>query len=392
MKKAVLLATSLCAFASTAHAQSSVVLYGVIDEGVTFNNNVAATTPGSGGRKFYLDSLNGIYGSRWGLKGTEDLGGGMHALFTLESGINLNSGALGQGGLEFGRQAFVGIGSSRYGDVTLGRQYDSVVLYVQPVTIQGYLGSQIFQHPGDFDNTANSLRTNNVIRYASPNIKGLTFGAEWSVGGVPGNVTAGGGYSMGAAYANGPVTLGAGFMYFKNPTGTSPSTGFFTGNGSGTQLIGALNKGYASASSYQVAIGGATYSFGPVVTGVSYSNVQYGGISALEGATARFSNVDVGVKWSLTPTFLVGAAYDYAKGSSVTTADGASIGNQHFNQVSLIADYFLSKRTDVYVEGAFQKASGVSSTGAAAVADIGNAGDSSGSTQTLVRLALRHKF
>jgi predicted porin len=130
MKKAILVAASLCAYGPVAHAQTSVVLYGVIDEGIMFNNNVAASTPGTGGRKFYLDSLNGIYGSRWGLKGTEDLGDGMHAVFMVESGINLNNGALGQGGLEFGRQAFIGIGSSRYGDVTLGRQYDSVVLYV----------------------------------------------------------------------------------------------------------------------------------------------------------------------------------------------------------------------------------------------------------------------
>jgi predicted porin len=57
-----------------------------------------------------------------------------------------------------------------------------------------------------------------------------------------------------------------------------------------------------------------------------------------------------------------------------------------------VADYFLSNRTDVYAEGSFQQASGASSTGGAAVADIGNLGDSSNSRQAVVRLALRHKF
>jgi len=57
-----------------------------------------------------------------------------------------------------------------------------------------------------------------------------------------------------------------------------------------------------------------------------------------------------------------------------------------------MADYFLSKRTDVYAEASFQKAAGTSSTGGAAVADIGNIGDSSNNRQALVRLALRHKF
>jgi predicted porin len=392
MKKTLLAIGTLSSFATVAHAQSSVTLYGIIDEAIMFNSNVTAAGLPAGGHKVYLESLNGPYGSRWGLKGAEDLGGGTKAIFTLESGINLNNGALAQGGLQFGRQAFVGLSDARYGTVTLGRQYDSVVNYAQAVTAPGYLAGEPFQHPGDLDNTANSLRTNNAIRYASPNIRGLTFGAELSLGGIPGNITGGGGYSAGAAYANGSVTLGLAYLYFKNPTSSSAGAGFFTSNGSGTQLIGILNKGYATASSYQVAIAGGTYMLGSVLIGVSYSNVQYGGISALGGATAKFNNAEVGMKWTLTPTLYVGAAYNYTKGSNVAAANGQNVGNQHFNQFSLMVDYSLSKRTDLYVEGAYQKASGVSSTGAAAVADIGNAGDSSNSHQTLLRAGIRHKF
>ncbi len=392
MKRTLFAISAFCAFATSAHAQSSVILYGVIDEGIMFNNNATTAELPAGGRKVYMDSLNGLYGSRWGLKGSEDLGGGTRAIFTLESGINLNSGALGQGGLEFGRQAFVGLSNTRYGDLTMGRQYDSVVLYAQSVTIQGYLGSEIFQHPGDLDNTANSLRTNNAIRYASPNFKGLAFGAELSLGGVPGNISGSGGYSAGVSYVNGPLSLAAAYLYFKNPTSGTASAGFFTSNGSGTQLTGVLNKGYATASSYQVAIGGATYAIGPTLIGVSYSNIQYGGISALGGTTAKFNNVDVGVKLTLAPALYVGAAYDYTKGKNIAAQNGENIGNQHFNQFSLIADYALSKRTDVYIEGAYQKAAGTSSTGGAAVANIGNAGDSSNTSQTLLRIAMRHKF
>ncbi|WP_407669024.1 porin [Paraburkholderia mimosarum] len=54
---------------------------------------------------------------------------------------------------------------------------------------------------------------------------------------------------------------------------------------------------------------------------------------------------------SATSAFSLGAAYDYAKGNDVHTPDGASVGNQHFNRVSVMADYFLSKRTDLYAEG-----------------------------------------
>ena len=392
MKKILLASAIASLFSVTAHAQSSVTLYGILDEGVQFSSNAKNSVGGTnvGGRQVALDSTSGEQGSRWGLKGAEDLGGGLQAVFTLESGINLNTGALGQGGTEFGRQAFVGLSSSQYGAVTLGRQYDSVVTYAQPVASVGYAGSSsLAEHPGDLDNTNNSLRTNNTIKYASPNFSGLTFGAEVSLGGQAGNVTAGGGYNAGAAYSNGPVTLGAAYTYFKDPTGAA-GAGLFTDNTSGsTSLSGVLNSGYVTATSYQDAIVGGKYSIGPATFGVSYSNIQYGNITAQNGAAARFNNVDAGLTWTFTPTFSTSLAYDYLKGSSV---NGVDLGNQHFNQLSLLADYTLSKRTDVYVAGSLQKASGTNSQGGAAVADIGNLGDSSNDRQAMVRVALRTKF
>ena len=101
------------------YAQSSVTLYGIIDEGVNYNSN-------ANGNRLYNLSSGVFQGSRWGLRGKEDLGGGLGAIFVLENGFDVNTGRLGQGGLLFGRQAYVGI-SSPYGTVTFGRQYDSVV-------------------------------------------------------------------------------------------------------------------------------------------------------------------------------------------------------------------------------------------------------------------------
>ena len=393
MKKILLASAIASLFSVAAHAQSSVTLYGIIDEGVQFNSNAKNTVNGAnvGGRQVALDSTSGLNGSRWGLKGAEDLGGGLKAIFTLESGVNLNNGAFGQGSTPFGRQAFVGLSSTQFGTLTLGRQYDEVVTFVQPVTSTGYLGgSNLISHPGDLDNLNNTLRTNNTIKYATPSFNGLTAGVEVSLGGQAGNVSASSGYSAGLAYANGPITLGAGYNYFKNPTGTAGSTGLFTDNVSGTSsLSGVLNSNYQTASSYQVAAAGGTYSIGPATIGVSYSNTRYQSIVALNGASAAFNDVEAGLKWNFTPTLYAGVVYNYTKGNAV---NGSDLGNQHFNQVSLLTDYSLSKRTDVYVLGALQKAAGKSSTGAAAVADIGNEGDSSNSRQALVRVALRHKF
>ena len=141
MKKSLLALVALGAFAGAAHAQSSVTLYGIIDEGLLFNNN-------AGGKHLYSMASGVMQGSRFGLRGTEDLGGGLKAIFTLENGFDVNSGKLGQGGLMFGRQAYVGL-SSQYGTVTLGRQYDSVVDFVGPLEAGDQWGGYIAAHATD---------------------------------------------------------------------------------------------------------------------------------------------------------------------------------------------------------------------------------------------------
>ena len=100
--------------AQAAYAQSSVTLYGIVDAGFTYTNNQK-------GNSAYQATQGNVQGSRWGLLGTEDLGGGNKALFRLENGFSLESGALGQGGRMFGRSAWVGLSNSRAGTITLGR-------------------------------------------------------------------------------------------------------------------------------------------------------------------------------------------------------------------------------------------------------------------------------
>src|SRR5262245_39183159 len=110
------LALAAAGAAGTASAQSSVTLYGVVDAFYQY---------ATGGNSINRLQSGGINGSRLGVRGAEDLGGGLKALFTLESGINLDDGSVGQSGVFWGRQAFVGLGSD-FGTLTLGRQYSSV--------------------------------------------------------------------------------------------------------------------------------------------------------------------------------------------------------------------------------------------------------------------------
>jgi predicted porin len=389
MKKSLVALAALGAFACGAHAQSSVTLYGIIDEGFNINTN-------AGGSHLYNLSSGVLQGSRFGMRGTEDLGGGLKAIFVLENGFDVNTGKLGQGGLMFGRQAFVGLGS-QFGTVTLGRQYDSVVDYVGPLEVGDQWGGYIAAHPGDLDNFNNAYRTNNAIKFTSVNYAGLTFGGMYSVGGVAGDYSRNQTWSLGAGYTNGPLVLGVGYLNARTP---ATSGGLF-GNNTGTTTASAVTTpvyaGFASASTYQVAGAGGAYTFGAATFGATYSNIKFYGIgstsaSALRGDTATFNNAEVNFKYQITPALLVGAAYDYTKGNDVGAVDGAT-----YHQGMLGADYFLSKRTDVYIVGVYQHASGeqVAANGTTitpAHAAINNLTPSSTSNQFTARIGIRHKF
>jgi GBP family porin len=108
MKKILVSAAVCSVFSITAHAQSSVTLYGVIDAGVVYANNSHVPGSASSGQSWGVGSGT-VSNTLWGLKGSEDLGGGMHAIFKLESGFNVNNGAFTQPNEIFGRQSYVGV-------------------------------------------------------------------------------------------------------------------------------------------------------------------------------------------------------------------------------------------------------------------------------------------
>ncbi|PQV43536.1 porin [Paraburkholderia sp. BL21I4N1] len=378
---------AFCCAATTSYAQGSITPYGIIDEAVQWQSNV------NGGKKVVLDSLNGISGSRLGFAGAEELGSGLHAIFTLESGLNVPNGTYAQGGTAFGRQAFVGLSSDKYGALTLGRQYDMIFYFPLPLYGGAVVGT-LLTHPAELDNTADSIRLNNSIRYMSPDIRGFKFGGEYFVGGVSGNTTANSGYSVGGSYANGPFSAAVAFLYFKNPVSTTAGSGYFTAYANGVSLLSnSINKGYNTTQAFQNAVVALNYKMGALTFGASYSNVQYADLgSGFLTRSAIFNNADIGVRWQITPSWTVATGYDYLKASPVTTSTGRVVGNQHYSQVAILTDYFLSKRTDLYGGASYQRASGTSSLGTPAVADIANYGDSSNNHMIMVRAAIRHKF
>ncbi|MXN73906.1 porin [Burkholderia sp. 4701] len=386
MKKLALstLSLALLGAAGAAQAQSSVTLYGVIDTSITYVHG----NGGQGNNLWSMGSGN-LQGSRFGLKGAEDLGGGLKAIFQLENGFDSTSGALGQGKRMFGRQAYVGLESSQYGTLTLGRQYDPLVDLVQAVTADNYFGS-VFATPGDVDNNDNSLRVSNAIKYTSPVFAGFQFEGMYALGGVAGKTGSGQTWSVAAAYNNGPVGVAAGYFYANNPSPTA--AGLRSGWGSTTSdniVDSTINSGYASAKSIGIAQVAGQYAIGPVTVGIGYSNAQYkpDAFSGF-GSTEKYNTIRGFATYQVTPPLLLGLGYAYTKASGDTDAK--------YHQVSLGADYSLSKRTDVYLVGAYQHASGTqrvdANTTQPAQASVGSYSFGGTKTQEVVALGLRHKF
>lgn len=390
MKKTCLALAVATLLPQLACAQSSVTLAGIIDVGLN------AVTNANGAHQYMMSSgVNN--GSRFILRGQEDLGGGMSALFFLENGFNVNNGAIGQGGLLFGRQAYVGLAQDRLGSVTLGRQYDSVVDYVGQIAAADNWGGYISAHPGDLDNFNNSYRTNNAVKYTSPTFGGFSFGGVYSLGGVAGDVTRNQVWSLGAGYMSDAWRFGVAVLDARNP-----NIGFF-GNNSQTALTAAtangtvtpVYSGFMSARSYMSIGAGGAYTFGKNTVAVTYSNVRFSDLGDTTSGpnplhytgTAMFNNAEISYRYRLTPAWLLGAAYDYTDGNGAGGNGGA-----RYHQGELSAQYFVSKRTTVYVIGVYQRASGIDSTGKPAVAAINLLTPSNSDSQAVVRVGLRHKF
>jgi predicted porin len=171
MRMAVAGALALLA-AGAAHAQSNVTIYGIIDGAVAHVDNTNA----SGDSVTKMPSLTGSFPSRIGFRGTEDLGGGLSAVFTLETGFAPDSGTMGQGNRLFGRAANVGL-KGKWGTLTLGRQVNMTYIATLKSDV---LGPNLFAI-GSVDPYLPNARSDNAIGYLG-SFDGLVAGATYSFG------------------------------------------------------------------------------------------------------------------------------------------------------------------------------------------------------------------
>ncbi|NKJ51139.1 porin [Burkholderia sp. SG-MS1] len=370
---------------SSASAQSSVTLYGVVDNAFAYVSNQ------NGHSNVYMSQGN-LQASKFGLLGAEDIGGGTKAIFRLESGFNSLTGAQSSAGYLFNRQAYVGLANDRYGTVTLGRQYTPYFQMVGALGPTGVLTGASGAHPGDIDALDTTLRFNNSVTYLSPTIAGLQMSAQYGLGGVPGSMANGSHFSAAFRYDYRPFAIAAGYVKLKD-IATSAALGSFAINSP-------VNNGYATARSAQLFAAAARYSLQDLMVGINYSNVQYApGNGSLFASKAVFNTYGVISTYRVTSSVTVGAGYSYTQASK---ANGIS-DPARYHQISLEQTYSLSARTTLYALQAYQHARGKSlvATGAGAtsivdavavVGDSQNTTPSSGPSQFVGMVGLRHAF
>lgn len=353
----------LCGVASHAQSQSLVQIYGIVDGGIAYVSNIA------GGHAWLQTSGIG-QSNRWGLRGQEDLGNGYRAVFRLENGFTLNDGRFSQGGLEFGRQAWVGLASDRFGTLTFGRQYDFMSTNLTMFSSGSLTPSVYAFHLGDYDRLG-AERLDNAVRYVTPEFAGLQFGALYAFGNQAGNFSARSAASVGVTYQHGNFKAGAAYVRIRDFTAVS-------GIGTtvlGTPLVGTASQGllprFQTFEKLTVAGVGAGYQLGPAFLRAVYTTVVF----RQHGQNAWLRTAEGGVKYMFNYALFV--TMSYAR---------STLSGKAWNQFVAGTDYLLSKRTDIYLNAVYLRAS------AGVRSEIFMLPASSSSSQTVVSLGIRHLF
>lgn len=313
MKKSLIALAIAGSFAGSAFAESAVTVYGIADMGIVDESG------NIGGSRLKLTS-GAQSGTRLGLKGTEDLGNDMKALFVLETGIAADAGGFNQGGIAFARQSFVGL-QSNFGTVTLGRQYTPYFLALNGVDpfASGMAGAAINLM------ASSGIRMSNTVKYASPNFSGFN-----------GEVAYGFGETIGSSDTN--RQFGASIGYKMNPVNV--------------QLAYHIKRNDADSASSKNLLLGASWDL----------QVAKAFIAIAENTGPESSPFpSPGNSFGFTPTaptgssksrdFLIGASVPFGSHTFIASyirKDDRTGANNDANQIALGYTYALSKRTNLY--------------------------------------------
>lgn len=350
MKK-LLVALLATAGITTAYAQSSVSIYGLLDTGY-----IGSSAEGAVGNKA-AKTTNSTFGnsaeqtSRLGFRGTEDLGGGRSAFFTVETGLTPNQG---QASTWDNRQSFVGIKQNGIGQVAFGTQYTSIHTAVAATDAgqqNNLIGDVIYATgassttSGNGSNTAYTIRTANTVSLKSDNFKGFSAGGFATVANsntTQTNSTGGNtnynGYGLSADYAWNKLYVVAAYQTLKSEqTFTLSSPTYWTTNSSSVIPGGGVNT--QDTQKYV----GATYDFGVVKAFAQYVSRKATSTLSSNNYLSRTAQ-QIGVRGNFTSTIDAWASV----GNGRYDAFGPTTPTVNFNAFQIGSNYWLSKRTNLY--------------------------------------------
>jgi predicted porin len=178
MKKLIASFFLIVSQSTMALAQDSITIYGLIDIGLQYTTVSQARDRVILSNQFFGIASGVQSGSRFGLRGTHEMGGGFESVFTLENGFNASNGEAQQGGRLFGRQSTIGIKNSNIGQLDFGRQINLASNYFLPIDpfIEGFGQANI----GASFGSANTVRYSNMLMLQAQATKSLTIGVGYS--------------------------------------------------------------------------------------------------------------------------------------------------------------------------------------------------------------------
>lgn len=339
MKKSLLTLAALGAVAAAAQAQSNVTIFGLLDGNVS--HYTAGSKSGAANETTLNDgTTNGLNGSRLGFRVTEDLGGGLKANVLMEGGLSVATGAQLQGGRAWGRQVYLGLSNSAWGELRIGRQY---ILEDSTMGMGNPFGNALTLNPGTGVTNAgkalpfflNAPRVDGAISYFTPTVAGFSGAlqvtdATSSYDRFYGTKL---GYSAGALATalsyewnkqrgtgdsvNKSLTVSANYNFgsFKLLGGLQRNSDLATGSGNGAFTGANLTvtdaAGTLVASKLNGYTLGAELPMGNLLWGANYTAVKY---ESSTGASKGLGKLALGVRYGFSKNTFGYASFSTATG------------------------------------------------------------------------------
>ncbi|QBR01140.1 porin [Paraburkholderia pallida] len=392
--------------AGGASAQTSVTLYGVVDVFGQYLLNGSGTKGGPGtayvpGANSFSERSGGSTGSMFGLKGSEDLGGGLKAIFDVENGFNVNNGTFfADSTTLFYRQSWVGLRHDDWGQLTFGRQYQPSFLAIYPT--DPFRGNEVLSPIAATDLAGArdratlatqyvSGRTSNAIAYQSPDWRGLRLYGMYAFSTTvtqPVQMTSGNMLDLAATYSGYGLYVGLAYQ-FQHAGQESASLGQYP---SGTPLAGqplpastfdlVSTAHYSAALAYRIGIVNLQFNYSynspsDPPPGARVTAPGVGTLTPLAALVHPYSIIEAGATIQATSVDVIEIAGIYRSVRGVDdNTPGFEIGAEHF----------LSKRTSLYLRAGYMKNNGIANVSWPGV----TAAD--GSKQVLAVLGMSHRF